>query len=170
MSCLVEPLVAPLVGRSANVRARRSGVARSRLGASALLMTAVMAVGTHATAGDLLERDAKTRAAEKTHRNAHKPGDAVPLRDVGRVFGHQKALHDPEREGVRVPRPGLAPRFEWDAILASRARHAIDLTRAPSPGLGRGVRADRLSRSRPPTFLRFGSGEHRSGPPSPVRV
>lgn len=166
MSCLVEPLVAPLVGRGAG--ARRTSLARSRLAASALVMSAVMAVATPVTAGDLLERDAATREAEKAYRNAHKRPEPVPYRDVGWVFGHERARHEPERDRIRIDRPGLAPRFEWDAVWASRLKHALDWTRDPGPTLSRARRTERLVRSKRDPFLRFGSGPYRSGPSSPL--
>ena len=167
MSCLVEPLVSPLVGRGADVRARRTGLARSRLAASALMMTAVMAVGS-TTAGDLIDRTDAVREAERVYRNPHKPPAPIPYHEVARVFGHVKVIHEPEKQGVRVARPGLAPRFEWDAIWASRLKHACDSSPGSGSVLTRGRRAARLSRSRSTTFLRFGSGLHRSGPSSPA--
>lgn len=131
-------------------------------------MTAVMAVG-GTTAGDLLERGSDaSRAAEKTYRNPHKKPAPIPLRDVAKVFGYAKATHNREREGFSLARPGLAPRFEWDAVCASRLRHAFDLTRDPGSVLGRGRSTERIHRSRTSPFLRFGSGTFRSGPSSPL--
>lgn len=169
MSCLVEPLVGPLVGRRTNVSGRRTGLKRSRLSASALFVSAIMAMGS-TTAGDVLDRDARIRDAEKSYRNAHKRPDPIPLRDVGRVFGKVKAIHNPDEEKLRVLRQGLAPRFEWDAIHASRLKHATDLTRDPGPTLTRARRTSRLVSSKSLAFLRFASGKHRSGAYSPTSV
>lgn len=164
MSSLVEPLVAPLVTPLVGGRGRRTGIVRSRLAASALLMTAVMAVST-----DTAQSLPDTSPEPTVERNAHRPPAPIPMRDVARVFGHAKAI-EVERVRLVTPRPGLAPRFEWDAIQASRLRHATDLSAATAHGLVRARSLDRLGRSRPPTFTLFGSGEHRSGSSAPVAV
>lgn len=164
MSCLVEPLIPPLVGRGAAARPGRTRLRTSGLAKTALLMSAVMAVGG-------VSAEAATRSAEAAPKHAvkspHKKPAPIPLRDVARVFGKLKAFVR-EGDALSVIRPGLAPRFEWDAVWASRLRHAVDVGRDPGYGLGRGRRADRIGRSRSTTFLRFGSGEFRSGPSSPV--
>lgn len=170
MSCLVEPLVAPLVGRGAGARpagsrGARTGLQSSRLSRTALLMSAVMAIG-GVSAENLLDSKRDGRA-EKVTKNPHKRPDAIPLRDVAKVFGKAKTFPR-EDERLQVPAPALAPRFEWDAVWASRLRHADDISRDLGRALGRGRRADRIGRSKPIPLLCFGSGEFRSGPSSPV--
>ncbi|MEL6186479.1 MAG: hypothetical protein AAFU79_17800 [Myxococcota bacterium] len=165
MSCLVEPLVPPLVGRGASARPGRTRLRASGLAKTALLMSAVMAVGG-------VSAEASARALDEAPKHAvkspHKRPAPIPLRDVAKVFGKLKTFLR-EEETPRMARPGLAPRFEWDAVWASRLRHAVDVGRDPGGcGLGRGRRSDRLGRSRSTTFLRFGSGEFRSGPSSPI--
>lgn len=163
MSCLVEPLVQPLVSSVVGGRGRRTGSVRSRLAASAMMMSAVMALGTPSPLDAAETRD----AAPTVERNAHKPPAPVPLRDVPRVFGGVKAIFD--LKGLpRVAKPWLAPRFEWDAIWASRLRHACDLMTDPGPVLGRARRRSRVEGAWPPTFLRFGSGVHLAGASGPL--
>lgn len=163
MSCLVEPLVAPLVGRGAGARPGRSALQRSRLSRTALLMTAVMAIG-GTTSDDLL--DAKASKTVRVTKSPHKKPAPIPLRDVAKVFGKVKTFIR-EDERFSLAKPSLAPRFEWDAVWASRLRHADDIS-GSGRALGRGRRADRVGRSRTLPFLCFGSGEYRSGPSSPV--
>ena len=160
-SSLVEPLVAPLVQPLVGGR-RRGGVVRSRLARTALMMSAVMVV---ATAAEPDAVETRTRAPSPTvERNAHRPPAPIPLRDVARVFGHAKAVFEADRATPRIGRPGLAPRFEWDAVWAARLEHE---RARPWTNLVQGRWRDHLSRSRPPTYAMFGSGRHRSGPAGP---
>lgn len=156
-SCLVEPLVAPLVGRRASAPGRGSALTKSRLAATALATSALLALASSANAAEREEQAVRASKPEATLvRNAHKPPAPMPSRVVleaslGRV------------ERFQLEAPGEAPEFEWDAIFAHRLKHSRDLVRDTGPGLGLGRRVDRLT-SALGTFLRFASGRHLSGP------
>ena len=118
-----------------------------------------------ATAAEPDAVETRTHAPSPTvERNAHRPPAPIPLRDVARVFGHAKAVFEADRATPRIGRPGLAPRFEWDAVWAARLEHE---RARPWTNLVQGRWRDPLSRSRPPTSAMFGSGRHRSGPAGP---
>lgn len=160
-SCLVEPLVRPLVpGRGGGGGGPRPGsrtALRGKLAATALACSMLMAVTTNATASELLEAP----EAPRVHRNAHAKPDPIP--------SHERLAEVARREDDIVARPALAPEFEWDAVEASRRRHARDIVRDTGPGLGLGRRLDRLTavlRS----FLLFSSGWHHSGAPNPAFI
>ena len=101
------------------------------------------------------------RRAPKVLRNAHAKPDPIP----SRVLLAEAA----RREDDIVERPALAPEFEWDAVEASRRRHAWDIVRDTGPGLGLGRRIDRLTAVLRP-FLLFHSGWHQSGASSPAFI
>lgn len=115
----------------------------------------LMAVTTNATASELLEEPAQP----DIRRNAHAKPAPIP--------SHELLAEAAQREDDIVERPGLAPEFEWDAVEASRRRHACDIVKAPGPSLGLGRRLDRLTAALRP-YLLFQSGWHRSGAPQPA--
>lgn len=160
LSCLVEPLVKPLVGsgRAGGRSGRRSGISRSRLAATALAASAIMAIATNASASEILEK-AQSTQKERVVCNAHKKPDPIPYR----VFVQEFCVLSQEQ---RLPPPSEAPDFEWDAILAHRLRHSRDIVRDTGPGLGLAQRLDRLRGAGRSTFLHFQSGQHRSGAPN----
>lgn len=162
LSCLVEPLVQPLVGRGTRGPGRRTALSRSRLASTALAMSALLAVATSADASDLLEGRTAPEA-EQVQRNAHAKPAPIPYRVVLEQFTAARREDD-----HLVAQPGLAPEFEWDAVLAHRLRHSRDIVRDIGPGLGLGRRLDRLLSSAQLTFHLFASGQHQSGAPNPV--
>ncbi|MCK6550859.1 hypothetical protein L6R52_33790 [Myxococcota bacterium] len=160
-SCLVEPLVQPLVGRRTGLSG--SALQKSRLAATALACTALMAIAGTAEAAELAAR-AKTRSveparAEASVRNAHAKPAPIPYREL------LQTVFAARREDDQLEEPGLAPSFEQDALNAHRLKHKRDIARDQSPGLGLGLRIDRLRGGLLATFLRFGSGRHLAGLP-----
>ena len=153
LSCLVEPLVSPRVGRGPS-GPRRSRLSKSRLAATAIMVSALAAVTTNV---DAAEHESK---AERIYRTAHKRPDPIPLREI-------VAAHVAQANKDELPAPGEAPVFEWDAIFAHRLKHCRDIVRDQGPGLGLGRRLDRLS-SAANTYHLFMSGVHRSGTPYPI--
>lgn len=159
-SCLVEPLVQPLVGRRTGLSG--GALQKSRLAATALACTALMALAGTAEAAALAAR-AKARTAEPARaeasmRNAHAKPAPIPYREL------LQTVFVTRRED-ELEEPGLAPSFEQDALNAHRLKHKRDIARDQSPGLGLGVRIDRLRGGTLATFLRFGSGRHLAGLP-----
>ena len=126
------------------------------MAATALACSMLMAVTTNATASELLEEP----EAPRVQRNAHAKPAPVPSRI--------QLAEAAKREDDIVIRPGLAPEFEWDAVEASRRRHARDIVRDTGPCLGLGRRLDRLTAASRP-FLLYQSGWHHSGAPQPAR-
>jgi len=162
LSCLVEPLVAPLVGRGAGPR-RGSALSRRRLLATALMASALVGVTTQGHAAEV-ERRLKHGRAEKTEqralRNAHQKPAAKPYRLVMAEF----ALAARPKE--ELAQPGQAADFESDGLRLDRLRHARDIGKATGPTLALARRLDALTAARSSTFLRFGSGHYRSGAPT----
>jgi hypothetical protein len=155
LSCLVEPLVSPLIGRGTGGPGRRSGVRRSRLAASALVTSALLiCASSMPSADEMLEE--KT---EEVARNAHKKPDPIPYREVLDEF---VAREDKILSFDLI----AAPEFESEAILLSRLRHSRDIVRDTGPGLGLGLRIDRTRSAANETFLLFASGKHLSGSPA----
>lgn len=158
LSCLVEPLVKPLVAR------RTGGLARqARLGGSALAMTAIAASALLACANPAAaDQIAKTEKHDVV-RSAHKKPKAISYRAM---LAHFQAIR---RQDLTLDVLTEAPDFETEAVRAARWRHAWDTGGGSGPVLRLGMRIDRLlgaaDRS---TFLRFGSGQHRSGSPTPA--
>ena len=115
----------------------------------------LLAVTTNATASELLEAE----EAPRVQRNAHAKPDPVPSQEL--------LAEAARREDNIVEQPALTPDFEWDAVEASRRRHARDIVRDPGPSLGLGRRIGRLT-AVPRPYLLFQSGWHQSGAPNPV--
>ncbi len=153
LSCLVEPLVSPLIGRGASGPGRRSGLGRSRLAATALIASALLV-----SAKGLPSVDELKQETTEVARNAHKKPDPIPYHQILAQFVRRE---DDQRVLALVE----APAFEWDAITAHRLKHSRDLVRDTGPGLGHGLRIDRTRRARQ-TFLLFLSGRHLSGSPA----
>lgn len=164
-SCLVEPLVAPLVGCGGGVRG--SALTKSRLAATALACTALLALAGTAEANELAARATEPAAAkvapEKAAvRNAHAKPAAIPYRVL------LQTVFAARREDQLLAEPGLAPSFEQDALDAHRLRRRPDSVLDLGPGLGLTQRIDRLYGGTLSTFLRFGSGRHLAGQPIPA--
>lgn len=160
LSCLVEPLVPPLVGRGTDAapgRRSKSYLSRSRLASTALALSAVLATGTSAQAEDLLEGRVAPEPVH-IHKHAHKKPDPIPYR----VMFEAVALVA-QRERLPMAALHRAPDFEWDAVLAHRLKHSRDIARMPGPCLGHGTWLDRLATPDDTTFLLFSSGQHQSG-------
>jgi hypothetical protein len=154
LSCLVEPLVSPLIGRGASGPGRRSGISRSRLAASALITSALLVCASSIDSVD--EVKAEEPAAQ---RNAHKKPDPIPYRQVLDEF----VARDEKIMSFDLI---AAPDFESEAILMSRLKHSRDIVRDTGPGLGLGLRIDRTRSAANETFLLFASGKHLSGSPA----
>lgn len=163
LSCLVEPLVSPLVGRGTSGPGRKSGLRRSRFAATALAASALMAVSTCVDVSTLRE-EAKAAAPEaKVVRNAHRRPDATPYRVVLAAFLGRE-------ENPLLAEPGEAPDFEHRALYVHRLRHRRDLGIDPGPVLGLGRRLDRLRPSALSAFRLFASATCRAGAPYPIHV
>ncbi|MCB9646719.1 MAG: hypothetical protein H6730_09030 [Deltaproteobacteria bacterium] len=160
LSCLVEPLVQPLVGRGTRGPARRTALSRGRLAASALAVSALLAVATNADAQDLLEGRTAPAKSQCCARTAHKKPAAVPYREVLARFLAAR------REDDIVVAPALSADFEQEAIGVHRLRHARNLVRDSGPGLGVARRLARVTAPAERTFLLFASGQHMSGAPN----
>lgn len=154
-SCLVQPLVAPLVGSGTRGPGRRTGLSRSRLLATALTATLLVTVATQA---DAVEAAMSPHQVEMKAGTAHQKPKPIPTRDLLQV------LMPPVVSTKTVLLPGVAPHFDWDAVEAHRRRQRV----VPHDGasLATGRRLDRLIRCRSSVFLRFHSGKHRSGAPA----
>ena len=157
LCCLVDPLVDPQVKRGPDsVGLSPLGPAGRRLAATALAATALALV---TTAADTWAA-APSLQSEPMHTvgSAHLRPDPTP---------RPRPVQATTRPGAGSPVTGLraSPRFEWDALRTHRLRHQRDLERDQRPGLGLGRRLDRLISSQDETFLRFGSGTHRTGFP-----
>lgn len=160
LSCLVEPLVSPLIGRGAGGPGRKSGFRRSRLGATALAASALLVCAQGLpSADDLL----KEKNEERVVCNAHAKPAPIPSR-----VQLAELLAVREDEAPELAAPVEAPEFEWDAVFAHRLKHSRDIVRDTGPGLGLGLRIDRTRGAVSRTFCLFASGQHRSGAPNPA--
>jgi hypothetical protein len=163
-SCLVQPLVTPLVRRGAVGGQRRTALG-SRLLSTALMASALVAVAVsaQASAAEKTARSLDRRpAAEQLVRNAHKKPEPLPLRLVLAAFARRDDL-------LEVVKPGLASELDQALLRLERARPPPEgFPQHPGPGLWAGKRLDRLLASRSSTFLRFGAGRHLSGAPNPA--
>lgn len=159
LSCLVEPLVAPLVGRPGG---RRKTALTRRMAATALMVSALAAVTTNAHAADQVKKVTGAEVKESAQlRNAHQKPAAIPYRELQA----QAAL--PAKDEDPLAEPGEAARFETEAHLDARKRPRPDLRRDTGPSLGLHLRIDALRRAHRLTYLTFGAGQHRSGAPNP---
>ena len=159
LSCLVEPLVAPLVGRPG---ARGRTALSRRMVATALMASAWAEVTTTAHAAGTLNKLQPGDQAETTSiRQAHQKPAATRDREVLA----QSAL--PARRKQELEEPGEAAEFESRALRQGRLRPGPDLRRLTGPSLGIHRRLDALRRARSLTYLTFGAGQHRSGAPNP---
>lgn len=158
-SCLVEPLVKPLVGRGTSGPGRRTALRRSRLASTALAVSALMAC---ATAADASLLDGHQKKQSEVRCNAHAKPAPIPSRvELDR-------LATLRNEDELVAAPALAPDFEWEALSAAHLRHRRDIGLDTGSGLGLGKRLDRLLSPVESTFVLFSSGQHQSGAPNPA--
>ncbi|MBK8009908.1 MAG: hypothetical protein IPK13_01050 [Deltaproteobacteria bacterium] len=159
LSCLVDPLVPPLVGGTSG-RGRKTRLSGSRLMSTALVATALAAVVSLAGHSSGQAKAFGGKAQPTIGRTAHRPPSVratgcLPSTEVA-------ALRDDQQ--VRPSRPGSAPDFEWDAIRAHRLRHGRNIARDGGPGLGAGRRIDRLDCAQS-ILLHFASGRPPAGAP-----
>ncbi|MEQ9496977.1 MAG: hypothetical protein RIT81_08960 [Deltaproteobacteria bacterium] len=153
LSCLVEPLVAPLVG------AQRSRIKRSRLAATALACSALMAAVCPSQASKLA--DGAHGGAEKTVvRNAHAKPAPIPLRVVVEQYAVRRDEH------LEIAAPGEAASFEQEAVFGHRLRHQRLLDPNAGPPMSRARSQHRRTRSVAASFRLFGSGQLRAGAPA----
>lgn len=132
-SALIKPLVAPLVGRGASGRRVASGLSRSRIAATALAVSALIA----ATAPS--EASAKSQDTAPAARTAHsKPTRLVAAPKLADLF-----VAAIRRLSDELARPSEGAAFEHEALDLSRYRHRTDRAR-DGGGLGVGRRLDRL--------------------------
>src|SRR3990170_3313570 len=120
LSCLVEPLVSPLVGRGTSGVGRRTALRRSRFASTALAATALLAATTMVDASELRRGETAEHTEAETAFNPHKRPDLAPARIV---------LADLVRradEGL-VMSPTEAPSFDQRAVFAHRLRHQARL-------------------------------------------
>lgn len=148
LSCLVEPLVAPLTGSS-----RRSALSGTRLAMTALAASIVALSGAQLKGEKIV---APAKAETTVVCNAHKRPEAIPYRVQ---FAHLFMASTV----VELAEPGLAASFEQEALGDHRLRDKKNLIRDTGPGLGLALRLDRLRGGSAETWLRFGSGVHLSG-------
>lgn len=163
-SCLIEPLVKPLVGRGASGRGRRSALARSRIAATCLALSALVSVSTAADAAhEQLESEAlKSRLAQTVKANAHR----APKIDSKVALANLLALVAAREDEIVAPLVE-SPGFEQEALRHRRKRPPLIGAHRPGPdGLGLAERLDLLFSGTDPTFRLFGSGQHLSGIPT----
>lgn len=155
LSCLVEPLISG--GR------RKSALSGSRIAVTALAATALLALSGASIKGDKIKAPAPAKAEQVVKANAHKKPEAIPYRvQFAQLFTAVAAT----REDDILVEPGEAASFEQASLHEHRLRHKRDLIRETGPCLGVALRRDRLRGGSADTWLRFGSGTHRSGQPS----
>lgn len=136
---------------------RRTALLGSRLAATALACSALMAIACPSEAAKVAEAD-----AENTVRNAHAKPAPIPLRVV--IEQHAARLD----EEPRLAAPTEAAKFESEGLLLDRLRHACTEASDTGPVLGRARRTHRLTRSALRSYLLFGSGRFQSGIPALV--
>lgn len=167
-SCLIEPLVKPLVAPRPGL-GRRSALAGSRLAVTALALSALAAVTTyaHATQAELESDSLRSKLECTVVPNAHRAPKVAPkvlLERFLSTYAQDLLAVAARREDDLVRAPGLAPEFEQDALDPRRLR--------PSPVGDPGSRlaqvrdVDRLRGGTDPTYLLFGSARHRAGIPN----
>lgn len=151
LSVLVEPLVAPLVGGT------RTRLSRSRLAATALACSAIMAIACPSRSSEFADGSAKEQSSV---RNAHAKPAPIPLRVV-------LAQHAVRRdETLTVSAPAEAANFEHEAVFGHRLRHQRMLDPDAGPPLSGARSQHRRTRSRLASFRLFGSGQLRAGAPA----
>lgn len=166
-SCLIAPLVKPLVGRGAAGVGRRSAIGRSRILGTALALSALCSVSTMADAArETLEAEArKSKIESNVKANAHR----APKKIAARVLLDRFLALVAAREDDIVSAPGEAPEFDNDAIALLSSRHRLRHLGFSAPGcagLALASRVDRLHSGADPTYFLFGSAQHLSGIPT----
>jgi hypothetical protein len=127
LSCLVEPLVSPLVGQGISGR-RRTALLGTRLLSTALALTALSTVAGMAEAEEIAAH-AKTEEA-RVAPNAHKKPDPVPYR----VLLQTEFLLPHANAEIQMPEE--SPWFENKAHHAHRLKDERDIRRAQGPRFG----------------------------------
>ena len=158
-SCLIAPLVEPLVASRVG---RRTALSGSRLAATALALSALAAVTTYAdaTRGALESHSLRSKIESSVVANAHRLPDKI----ASKVLLERFLTTEARRQDDLVSAPVESPDFDpppIDSRLAAKSR-------VPNPGsrLAEARRIDRLTGGHEATFLLFGSGQHRSGIPA----
>lgn len=156
-SCLIAPLVEPLVASRVG---RRTALAGSRLAMTALALSALAAVSTYAdaTRAELESQALRSKIESSVVANAHRAPDKVAPKVLLERFLALVAT----REDDVVRAPLESPDFEqprWDGLSPTPVF-------APGPRLAEARRLDRLRGGSDPTFVLFGSALHRSGVPT----
>lgn len=158
-SCLIAPLVQPLVGRGTSGVGRRSAISRSRIFGTALALSALCSVSTMADAARAtLESEALKSKVESTVKaNAHRaPKIAAKVLLERFLAGIARRADD------LVTAPSESPDFEQEGLAIARVRARLKYY---SPDTARRA-VDRLLAGADPTYLLFGSGVHLSGIPT----
>lgn len=164
-SCLIEPLVKPLIASRGNL-GRRSALSGSRLAATALALSALAAVTTyaHATQAALESEALRSKVESTVVANAHRlPEKAAPKVVLARFLA-SIAAEEARREDDLVSAPDAAPDFDQDALDPTRLRQSSAAD--PGPRLRIAVHSSRRTRGAHPTYLLFGSAQHRAGIPT----
>jgi len=142
-SPLIRPLVAPLVSRRGNSTRRGGGIRGSALAATALAISALLAVAAPA--------EAEAKAEVKVVQNAHAKPARVKQTPIW--MSEVVAILTGRTE---LAAPSASPEFDNRRLALDRLRHAHDPGLERGPGLSRGRRLDRLL-ARDLAFLHFGS-------------
>jgi len=163
-SCLIAPLVQPLI---ASRFGRRTGLSGSRLAATALCLSALAAVTTYADATRAALESASLRSKLESNvvANAHRLPEKVAPKVLLERFLNTEALVARREDVGLVAAPALSPDF---LQIHNPLLEPPPKSRVPSPGsrLSEARRIDRLTGGHDSTFLLFGSGQHRSGIPT----
>ena len=167
-SCLIEPLVKPLIAPRPGL-GRRSALAGSRLAVTALALSALAAVTTyaHATQAQLESDSLRSKLECMVVPNAHRTPKVAPKVLLERFLSTYAAdllAEAARREDDLVRAPGLAPDFDQDALDPRLLRQSS--VGDPGPRLAQVRAVDRLRGGTDPTYLLFGSARHRAGIPN----
>lgn len=169
-SCLIEPLVKPLIAPRAGL-GRRSALSGSRLAATALALSALAAVTTyaHATQDALESASLRSKLESAVAANAHRPPAKVASKALLERFLAEYAADalsatPARRQDDLVEAPALAPDFDQDALDLTRLRQSSAAD--PGPRLAIAALTSRLRGGTDPTYQLFGSAQHRAGIPT----
>lgn len=169
-SCLIEPLIKPLIAPRPGL-GRRSALSGSRLAATALALSALAAVTTYAHATqDVLESESlRSKIESNVVANAHRAPEKIASKVLLERFLESMAVADRACGGTRreddlVHPPQLAPDFDQDALDPRILKQSS--VGDPGPRLARARLIDRLRGGTEATYLLFGSAQHRAGIPT----
>jgi hypothetical protein len=163
-SCLIEPLVKPLVGRGSAGVGRRSALSRGKILSTCLALTALASVTTAADAREMEAELQKSQIEATVKPNAHRAPKLATQKMLDRFLSLVA-----RREDDIVRRPALSPDFERVALEVDQRRSRLRPLAAHArgaAGLWLARRTERLRAGADSTFLLFGSGVHLSGIPT----